>query len=344
VNVKDLLNVDMTTLRGWIRRGVSWWLDELRDMLPSGWRQTFSARPAMIAQVVDGGFQFWRAGDTQAFSRPPSTGARRAVLLLPPEAVLERDVDLPAMSDADRRRMIALELDRLTPFQEGDVYFDVSRAQQTERGTQSAALAVLRRSDASAIMADAVAQSLEVTAVSVGEFPSDQPPRFDFLPAIRRGSSGSGSSTAFWWIIVAVLLALNVMLLVWRDETATEEMRQVVAARQGFAQLALRVHDKVSAEVVRRKKYLERRERSLPLPILDALSRALPAPAWVQTFEWNGQSIRVNGFKDGKQDFLPALQATSLFSNIHVEAAQVPDTSQHQRFELTADVRGAVTP
>jgi general secretion pathway protein L len=341
VNLRDLLNIDMTTLLRLATQAVTWWLDELRELLPEGLRKPFAPQPAMIAQVVDGGgFQLWRPGDRNPRPARSLTTRTKALVLLPPQAVLEREVVLPAVSEKDRRRMLSLEIDRLTPFDESEVFFDVSKP--ADRDAQPGSLAVLRRSDARVVLENAEAMKLDVTAVSVGDYPSDVPPRFDFLPAIRRGGTGAATGGIFWWAIVAALVLLNLMLLVWRDEAATADLEAGVAGHRGQARLALRVHERVAAEAADRRKQLARRMGGLPLPILDALTKALPPPAWVQHVEWDGQTLRASGFKDPKQDLLAAMQASPAFADPKVEAPPPAPNATRQRFELTAEVRGTV--
>lgn len=339
MSISDALNVDMKTVGRWLADGVSWWLDELWELIPSRWRTRIAPRWTTIAQVVDGGFQFWRIGEktTQPAAWASTARIGPALILLPPEAILERDVDLPALSEKDTRRMIALEIDRLTPFEESEVYYDICHNKPA--GEQRTSLAVLRRSYAADILASAEARQIEVTAISVGDCPNEAPPRYDFRPVILRARGTAGTSRAFWWTLAAALLALNLGLLVWRDAVATDALRAAVVSRQGMAELALRVRERANAEALRRNNFLARRRQSLPLPMIDALTKALPAPIWIQHLEWNGRSVRIAGFKDAKQDILQAIQASPYFEHARLDSVPTSDSVLHQRFELSADVR-----
>ena len=59
-----------------------------------------------------------------------------------------------------------------------------------------------------------------------------------------------------------------------------------------------------------------------PLHVLDAVTRVLPPSAWVQRLEWNGQTVRVVGFKNSDTDLVAAFRASPVFINPRVAASR----------------------
>jgi hypothetical protein len=51
------------------------------------------------------------------------------------------------------------------------------------------------------------------------------------------------------------------------------------------------------------------------LRILDAVTQAIPADAWVERFEWNGRTVHLRGFRKGAPNLLARLEASSLLRN-----------------------------
>jgi Tfp pilus assembly protein PilN len=96
---------------------------------------------------------------------------------------------------------------------------------------------------------------------------------------------------------------------------------------------------------MQRRDLLARQMQSDPLHVLDALTRVLPASAWVQRLEWNGQTLRVVGFKNGDTDLVAALRASPMFIN---PRAASPETQAKPGasppFDITTDVAKSARP
>ena len=337
MNFARFLNADMATLAGWFDEGLTWWLKELRDMVPARLRTLLAPIPPPLATYDNGTLTFWRAAGTAAapVARAQGPAPARAHILVPPSLVLERELQVPQLSDKDLRRMIALDIDRLTPFEAHDVYFDIVE-QRDGLDRPRLTLGVLRRVDANKILASAKQNRIEIAALSVG-FPAGGHRRYDFVPALRRGKAMPRPNAGFWWAFVAFLVVLNIFLLIWRDTVSTDALRSAVAAHQDLADLAARVHDRASAEAMKRRAFLAGREDHLPLPMLEALTKAVPAPSWVQTLDWDGRTVHIAGFKPATLDLLPGLVASHQFKNVKLESMPLSQTKTLVHFELSAD-------
>ena len=339
MNLNAILNADMSTVGRWLSAGVAWWTDELRGLIPARWRERLSPRQDVIAQLAGDDFVFWRNADGAATLFRPKGTVRKARLLLPPETVLEREIELPSLSERDTRQMVSLELDRLTPFAADDVYWDIAYTQASDGGRQRAIMAVLRRSDAAALLATAQQRDIGIRAISVGPSPAEGPSRFDFCPAMRRARAMPRTTAPFWWSLAAVLLVLNAGLMVWRDTIATDQLRALADSQKVRVELAMRVHDRASAEAASRTRFLDHRNQTRPLPILEALTRALPPPAWVRRLDWDGTSLQLSGYKDPRFDIARAVASSRIFINVNADNGPSPENVSVQPFEVSADVK-----
>lgn len=135
MDISGLLNADLRTVGRMIKRGVGWWSDELRAMAPERWRMSASGKTRAVILITDQGYQTEGGGGERLYT--PGAGnpslLTGAVLCLPRTAGLVATLDLPLMSSSDLRRLVALDIDRLTPFQEKDVYFDFIVEQRDEQ-------------------------------------------------------------------------------------------------------------------------------------------------------------------------------------------------------------------
>ena len=332
---KDILNADMTTVARWLREGFRWWLTEIAELVPEKWRGSLVRRVPSIADL---------RGDTVVPRQPAGAakeaatpGKRRATLVLPPGAMLMREIELPVVAGHDVKRMIALDIDRLTPFRAADVLFDiVIGARDAAAGRQRIEVAAVSRVFIESTLAHAREQGFEPVAISAergGEI------RYDFLAALRRTSPASAKRARMWWGVAAALAAANVLMLVYRDEAGLDDLRQTVESQEAPAMVADRLRRKVDAEALRRAAIVEQ-ARHTPLSAFAAVTAALPDTAWVQRFEWNGGTVHVTGWLKGPGDVVRLFDASPVLSRAHALTTNHPASANGVKtFDVAADVR-----
>jgi general secretion pathway protein L len=309
VTLQELLNSDVEAIGAQLRQGWDWWTWELANLAPERWRRRARSGRPQVSLSENGQLRLQRRG------RPDeaidTTRARRLIadVAIPAGLALRRRVILPAVGAADLRRLLALELDRLTPFRAEEVYFDFERLEPAA-GRQPVELAVIRRADAEAALKRVAARG--VTPLRLGVAAEDGV-RFDFLPGLRAaGLAGGGRASAAWWGVAAGLFALNVAIMVWKDVDDLAQVRQAVELQRPAVTLALKLRQKVEQEDSARRSLLARRAHNDPLRIEDAVARAFPPPQLIQRLEWNGKSLRLVGQRDPKFDVLAAIRASDL--------------------------------
>lgn len=334
----SILDTDMTTLARQLRSGWDWWLQELAAMVPAGWRGRLARRPALIAHFDGEAFTLTRRGRPVAL-RGEGMSAVAAVVALPADHCLVREVWLPAMNAGDRRRLIALDIDRLMPFPAGTALVDSEVvARDTVVHRQLIAVAALPRTAAVAAVAAAADANIEPSALSI-ERPGGTT-RFDFLPALLAGTSTTGArARRFWWRVVAGLLVLNLGILIASDINRTRQLAVLVDEHGSTAQLARKLRQRVAGEEARRDALLASRMANDPLALLADVTRLLPDGVWVQRFAWDGRQLRLAGFQQGGIDVVAALRRSARFAAARPTGAEVPaQTRMGQPFDISVDV------
>ncbi len=329
MDIAGLLNADIRTVGRLIERGVRWWLDELRAMVPERWRPGDPAR-AIIRLSGDGFHAEDATGGPLAVAE-----CGKAALCLPNHAGLIRRMDLPLLSGADSRRLIALDIERLAPFEAGQVLFDLF-VESRDQARQTVLVGILPREEAGTALDRAQALGLTPSALMLAD--GDGRPRFDFLPALREGGGAAKDRWAGGLrALVAALLLLNPVVFVVRDMLSVETLRQQVDAAKPMVQTAETLLASVEREAARRKELVRRKEVNSPLPILDGLSRSLPDDVWIRRFEWDGATVRVAGWTRGDADVLALIESTPLLTDARpVAAAAIQAPSRAKPFEITA--------
>ena len=339
MNAKDLMNMDMETAIQWLLHGWHWWIDELMSMLPPEWRERLVRRSHVIAEINKSGSLVYRDEESnQSFAVKPRGPIK---FLVPANHVLTREIELPLLPMSDVKRMIALDIDRLTPFQSDQVYFDAEVvARDQDGGRQQVALGVLPRAAAAKFLDFARENNLQPAAIGVAGGGGVAAPNFDFLAAMRSAEGGDVAQrrSLYWWGGAVVLILLNLALLTYRDTSSLDELRQNVEAQQAPVRVALRTRGKVDHETARRIELLERKRKSSPLPVLDAVTKALPQDAWVSRFEWNGRMVHIRGQKKTSNDILARLEASPVLHNARSLTTEThSDPNANQQFDMQAD-------
>jgi len=333
--------MDFRALAALARRGFGWWTDELAELLPRTLRERFSRRPRTRVEPTDGGgWRYFRDG--RQLGEHESQAARTAeiALMLPADALLVREITLPRMSESDTRRVLALDIDRLSPLPADLIHAEFEVIDRdAPGGGQTVRLAIVTRVRADAALAAARAAGLVVGALVGGPTGDGQRSRLDFLPSVRAAAGQMGRSRGGrWpWACVAALLALNLAALVGRDMADVAGLGRMVDAQRPAVDAALMVRRRVEVEDARRRAMLSRGQATEPLRMLNAVTEAVPLKAWVQRLEWNGQTLRVAGFRTADLDMAAAIRGSGMFTNPRSLGAEVATRALvGQPFDITA--------
>ncbi len=332
--VADFLNADMATVGAHLRAGAAWWVDELAAMIPRALRSG-DARARTVALLSGPEPIFLRDG--RRLASPPAGG--KVVIALPRVAALVREVVLPRLPRADTRRLLALDLDRLTPLDPASAVFDFQTATgDAPTGRQSVRLAVVTRTTANAALARAADLGLSPLALAIDEGAGAV--CFDFLPALADAGARRPPWTdpRNWWLAAALLLLANIGFAVWRDAADIARLTQTVDTQSDAVQLAQRARARVRAEDARRAALVTRRAVHDPLVPLAVATTALPRPAWVQRLTWDGHALRLTGFTTEAIDPIAALRRSGAFASVRPSTSDLaPALARYQPFDLTAE-------
>ena len=333
MSLADALNTDVNVLGVRLSEGVRWWWGELRAMAAPLLTPAARVGSGVTAErQADGAFLIRRQGGADVLHRssdPPVAAA----LTLPREAVLFRWAPAPpSLGDGDLRRMVALDLDRLTPFQADDVYYEVARPRAAQGGAGRARIAVILRDAADRTLADAQGAGVTATALLAAD---REGAVLDLLPAMRRaGAIRPDRRAAYLWTLVGVLLALNVAAAVWRDVRETARLQAAVAAERPVAARIRGLRREAQDLALDLQAQAAARRDGEPLRVLDALTRAIPDGAWVQRLSLDGASVRVAGLRREGLDVAEALRRASPL--VDVRNADPAATPAADAFDLVA--------
>jgi general secretion pathway protein L len=343
MNFKDILNADLPTVAGWLRQGFAWWTDELSQLLPVSWRKHMSTQREVVAEFGPARVAFrGRSGQPIEFSALSSRERENVRVVIPIRQVLTRVLEFPILPMSDIRRMVAMEIDRFTPFHPEAVYFDTELVRRdAERGRQQILLGVLPKDSAGQVLSRAEELGVLPSAFGASAGGTGSEIHFDFLPALRAagGTLGARARVPYWWIVIGILMVANVGVLAYRDSSDIASLHEVVDLQSGPVELAMRLRAKAQAEADRRAALVDHMKKTSPLRIVEAVTKALPSNAWAQTFEWDGQTVHLIGYSNGPADILRALESSPSLHNAHTMSHDPIPVKQagEQPFDVAAE-------
>jgi HAMP domain-containing protein len=345
MDIKAFLTMDMSALTGWVERGWSWWSGELRAMLPAKLRGQAGLRSSLVAEFSGGEIVLrdHRAGEA-GLRMETVQQVSQLTLALPASAVLLREMTLPALPSADLRRLIALDMDRIAPLRNEDVIFDMERGASVSGGRRQITLGIVRRQTLQEMLERLLALGAgRPRAISLVDRQNGIP-RFDFLKAERIAEGGTAAITpgTLWWIAVGVLVVFNIALLIARDISVVSDLRDQVDAQQLSVTLATALQRRIQAEGRSRQELLRRRTDRAPLPLLAAVTHALPDGAYVQRFEWNGVTLHLVGEAQGSTNVAALLSASGVARRVRATMPGRPAAGG--AFDVTLEPRAGRRP
>jgi general secretion pathway protein L len=258
------------------------------------------------------------------------------LLELPASKVLLRKVQLPVQVADNLRRVVTYEIDRLTPFQVAEVYFDVRVAGTVARGSKlSAELAVCRR-DEVAEWLDRLKES--AISPSILTWPGAWPGA-NLLPLSERprrkrlGTLVTGALVCIVGGLAAAVLASPI----WQKDQEQEVLARALRSTRLEAEKVRVLRDELerarlgSVEVLRNK-----RAQPRMTDLLRELTDLLPDGTWVQTMNYREGDVDIRGESTQATALIGLLEQGPGISDVGFRSPvmQVANTGQ-ERFHIS---------
>jgi general secretion pathway protein L len=348
-----------------VRKFFAWWGGELRAMAPAVLRDLLFPMPTRLELFLDGdtlrlamdrGGVIEPLGETslkpesrdalvreaRALAGRSGRAADEVVLRLPAYRVLEPAMEAPAVAAGHLREVLALEMDRNTPFKAEDVFFDfkVREAASTE-DRLSIAVRVAKKKDVENAVAFAREIGLPPTRV-------DGPRRRDgwecnLLPGEGRRTSGSILPKLN---VAAAILAIClggawIYLSAERDARALALVEAETARYRAAAAEVGAMRDEAAKLVAAAKSITERKAANpMVAVVIDEVARRASDDHWFIEISYREGEVLLSGYSSQPAALLRSLEDSPLLEGVAFAAPTVADPSvERERFRIRAIVR-----
>lgn len=351
-----------------LTRFLRWWFGELRACIPGPLRRAlFGGDRRIVVSMADAdlGIATLRQGKTRELGRIPlgevrsNRGAARRLLRrddlggapvtlrLPEGKVLRPRIGLPVEAAETLRDVVALDMDRHTPFSASEVYFDLHVAGlDTERQRLEVDLAVARRSDVEDALATVRTMGFQPDTVSVPSAP-DQGDEFNLLPPDQRPRRSHVIAYANGALAAACcgLLLMAALRTVDRKERTAADFEAKLAELRASSSEADRLGERLDVLIALSGQLIdEKTARASMVSVIDEVTQRIPDESWLTSYTFQAGSVEMTGYSDDPSEVLRQLEASEIFSEVRFTAPVTIDSRiGRERFNIamTVSQRGA---
>lgn len=308
-----------------------WWLDGLKQAVPN--RLQHHAKKQYVLEVNKGQVELYfesrdlrqRLGvfandDSALINLLQSTyeGKKNQITIrLMDKDVLVRRTTLPSAVESNLRQVLSYEMDRITPFNADQVYFDYRLVERSvEQNRLVVDLAVVQRDWVDPWLDYLATGGLTASAIEGQGLWVEG----NLLPpTMRPAQSGEGSAQMSWILLVMVAFLLMAALagpLVQKGmEVKVLEERANAAQTQSEVAIALRNRLEQRDALIQ----FVSQKRTQRLPVVDLLREVtmlFPDNTWVQQLDVKGDLLEVRGESVQATALIELLESSPLFKAV----------------------------
>jgi general secretion pathway protein L len=342
---------------GFGRRLLTWWLDELRAMLPVQLRSALGAgRPRLLLEFQDEhlvaslqseleretlGRYPWRDGLQDDVRRRLMRLSAERVLCLPSARVLRRSVELPLAAEENLHQVLGFELDRHTPLSAAEACYDYLPVERdTGRRALTVELAVipriqmqetterLRRLGLSVHRASVLAD--DGTVLELNLLPEQQRARVTRIPLLVN---------TILACLAAALLIVILALPLQQKHAQLQTLEPLVQQARNDAVKARNLRETLERLSSQARFVLEKRLAATPtLEIINEVTQVLPDDTWVRQLTVRRGELQLAGESANAASLVLLLESSALLRNVRFRSPVVEDSrSGVERFHLSAE-------
>jgi general secretion pathway protein L len=276
----------------------------------------------------------------RTLSRFEKEAGRDITLKVTPALALRPTIKLPSASRSTLKGALVFELERLTPIDPTELYFDfVVEGREPETNLSQVTLRVVRK----AVLDEAVLVCHGAGALIGGvgftgdeqegdwnSYPVDRPA---FLRAQwRRFGNVALAGLAFVLLLAVVIAGYQ------RGSSANDALGDQVADAMMRAAVVERMEHRIETANTQLSRLVAQRQGPLFVESLAALSRLLPEGTWLTELHLDGNKLRADGYSKNASSLIAILDKSGTFTNAQFASPLVRNPSDGtDRFELTFD-------
>jgi len=348
-----------------VGRFFRWWRDELASLIPAAllpypraagkylWAE-FEAdgivlRVARGGQLADAGKVALSARDEDsnklAFNALYGKSRRPALgLSIPSERILRKTIELPLAVKENLRPALAFELNRQTPFNADQAYFDYRvRAIRPKAGQIQVELIVSDRRQIDRELAMLAKWGHPCQVVAPTDELAGEPRYANLLPPEARARTTLATKWRYagMALITIALLGATLAIPLWQKRAAVIVLNGEAANMKQQAQAVDDLQHSLAKASAEYQYLLERKfKRPAKVALVEEVTRLLPDDTWLSSLEVKANEVVLNGETNSSTKLIRLMEGSSLIQDAAFNSPVVKDRNNNlERFRLSAKIK-----
>lgn len=338
-----------------------WWIAELKSMLPNTTRERMqhAQRKLMMRLEGDELALYWEEGEglqqLDVFALEQDLRVQRQQisdllveheldeaprdLVLPEDMVLRKSLVMPLATESNLRQALSFEMDRHTPFQADDIYFDYRIVERDkEKGVLNLELAVATRTVMDQQVESLAARGLAPSGVDVAF--SGRPAGMNLLPmeARHRVSNRRTRMNLLLSLVAVLLLAVVMAQSLWLRQAQLENVQASIEEVRVEARRVQNIRTQIEDASEAAGFMQTRRAANRPtLKVIAEVTRILPDDTYLDRMRvWDG-NIQIQGKSENAQQLIELVNLSPLFEGAGFRGStRLDGVTQKEIFDLSA--------
>jgi general secretion pathway protein L len=347
-----------------VTRFIKWWTAELTGCLPERIRPRFAYNRKNLVVLLSGdrvtlerrnGHQDAELGQfdltrtdpvnlrkiIKKITRKARLHSAQVTFCLNGEQVLRRTVQLPIAAMENLREVLGFEMDRYTPFNVQETFFDFAIVgTDPTRKRVTVDLAVTTVDAVNRVFDVAKLLDMEPACIGLAAESGSKDTSFNFLPAKKlkvHGPMWRGFTTIVA-LGLAILLANAIYLPIKfkQDAVRLSDERLIQARAQAIKTDRLKEQ---FDQLLERSNFVYRQKHALSrvTELIDEVTRLLPDDTWLLQFDLKEDTLKLTGYSSKALALLEQLEASQMLSSVRFTSPVTEDARLGvDRFAMTA--------
>ncbi|MCK5828730.1 MAG: PilN domain-containing protein [Methylococcales bacterium] len=349
-----------------LSRFFTWWGQELKFLLPKKMRESFSGGKGFLVVEASGDkvkVSYVKQEQEEVLGEfehnalakeeiqniiDSSTKYKEAdiVLRVPENLSVKQDIFLPAAAEANIQQALTYEIDKYTPFNKDQVYFDTIKLEKENKSTQIHLLLILvkkstldemyqRSLDLGLVpyFSDSAAQ----TVVS-----GDLHSKYNLLPS---NLCQKRDKTPFFIMLgslflTCALLAFLLFYPLYKLEGGLDKVKHHRRLVEKEAMIIDESKKGIDYLYLATQKVIDKQNELPPMiDIINTASRVLKDDTWVSQFRFVNKSLQITGQSGSASSLIESLEKTTIFHNAKFISPVTKDNrSGKERFKISTEI------
>jgi general secretion pathway protein L len=355
-------NLGYRFANGPVGQFLNWWRGELRNAMPARFRarMQYARRRLLIqagageialsidnSEVIQSLDSFSTAQDAQLqqqrvreLLQQHELSEVSRDLLLPESVVLRTEVVMPLATEANLRQALAYEMDRHTPFNAEEVFYNWRNlSRDRESGQLHFELYVTPREPVEAQVELLRQLGLAPTGVDVAT--ADGPLGINLLPGAMRFHIVNKQVRMNWIIgsLTALLIAFVMAQSLWLREHQVKAVGEAIESVRAEALTVQQIRKQID-DANEAAGFLQNRkiQNGYKIEVLAELTRLLPENTYLDRLTMNAGTTQVQGKSDNAQSLIEIINDSPYFENASFRGpTRLDNRSRKEIFDLSAN-------